>query len=354
MPAMRIDTECEKKNKVLAAMKKAGLLFGVLAVFAGCRPEPRAEEDPFIPIGMSAGLELSTKAVAGPIMGDNFPVSTLDVFRLTVYATAGDEPSQYDEAYEGLEDAVVNSTGTEGIFELADGPEYYPADGRELYFYAYAPALQSDYTGGAGSMAPFVTFRLDGTQDILWDTVTRGIGKAATAGNQENPDFTFRHKLMLIEFTAKAADGFQAGNLRVKTVRVKDVNLNAILDLVTGRMSYSSPGDLSVTEENGWEIPTTWSEFTALCEEIQASGMTPLYFGFKDTWTCLSPWNSLAVSLSPADTCAQVNMGNTTFTEEYWDVAEKMTGPNEAINPGKRTGNGIKFKSRNTHTTMKD
>lgn len=254
MPAMRIDTECEKKNKVLAAMKKAGLLFGVLAVFAGCRPEPRAEEDPFIPIGMSAGLELSTKAVAGPIMGDNFPVSTLDVFRLTVYATAGDEPSQYDEAYEGLEDAVVNSTGTEGIFELADGPEYYPADGRELYFYAYAPALQSDYTGGAGSMAPFVTFRLDGTQDILWDTVTRGIGKAATAGNQENPDFTFRHKLMLIEFTAKAADGFQAGNLRVKTVRVKDVNLNAILDLVTGRMSYSSPGDLSVTEENGWEI----------------------------------------------------------------------------------------------------
>lgn len=79
-------------------------------------------------------------------------------------------------------------------------------------------------------------------------------------------------------------------------------------------------------EENGWEIPTTWSEFTALCEEIQASGMTPLYFGFKDTWTCLSPWNSLAVSLSPADTCAQVNMGNTTFTEEYWDVAEKMKG----------------------------
>ena len=29
-------------------------------------------------------------------------------------------------------------------------------------------------------------------------------------------------------------------------------------------------------EENGWEIPTTWSEFTNLCDTIQAAGMQPL------------------------------------------------------------------------------
>ena len=28
-------------------------------------------------------------------------------------------------------------------------------------------------------------------------------------------------------------------------------------------------------EENGWEIPTTWTEFTDLCETIQSSGQLP-------------------------------------------------------------------------------
>ena len=77
-------------------------------------------------------------------------------------------------------------------------------------------------------------------------------------------------------------------------------------------------------EEHGWEIPETWDEFLALCEEIKASGMQPLYFGYKDTWTCLAPWNALAVGLTDSDTCNQVNMGNTTFTAAYGEVAEKM------------------------------
>ena len=67
--------------------------------------------------------------------------------------------------------------------------------------------------------------------------------------------------------------------------------------------------------ENGWKVPTTWSEFTALCDEIKESGTLPLYLGFKDTWTCLAPWNALAVGLCDSDTCNQVNMGNTTFEE---------------------------------------
>ena len=48
-----------------------------------------------------------------------------------------------------------------------------------------------------------------------------------------------------------------------------------------------------------------------------------MYFGFKDTWTTLAPWNALAVELAPADVCQQVSMGNTTFAKEYREVAEK-------------------------------
>ncbi len=75
--------------------------------------------------------------------------------------------------------------------------------------------------------------------------------------------------------------------------------------------------------EHGWQIPETWSELMQLCEEIEEEGILPFYFGFKDTWTCLAPWNAMAVELSPADTAKQVNRGQTTFTQEYRQLAEK-------------------------------
>ena len=86
-------------------------------------------------------------------------------------------------------------------------------------------------------------------------------------------------------------------------------------------------------EEHGWEVPETWSEFTALCEQIESEGIQPLYLGFKDTWTCLAPWNALAVGLTPSDTCAQVNQGNTTFTDNYREVAEKTEALLEYAEP---------------------
>ncbi len=76
-------------------------------------------------------------------------------------------------------------------------------------------------------------------------------------------------------------------------------------------------------KEHGWEIPETWEELTGLCQEIQSAGIRPFYFGFKDTWTCLAPWNAMAVELAPADTSKQVNRGETTFAKEYRELAEK-------------------------------
>ena len=89
-------------------------------------------------------------------------------------------------------------------------------------------------------------------------------------------------------------------------------------------------------EEHGWEIPESWDELMDLCEEIKSEGILPFYFGFRDTWTCLAPWNSIAVDLAPADTCKQVNAGETTFTDNYREVAEKCLqlvsyGPEDPI-----------------------
>lgn len=75
--------------------------------------------------------------------------------------------------------------------------------------------------------------------------------------------------------------------------------------------------------EHGWQIPETWEELMQLCENIKAEGILPFYFGFKDTWTCLAPWNAMAVELAPSDTAKQVNKGVTTFTKEYRELADK-------------------------------
>ena len=76
-------------------------------------------------------------------------------------------------------------------------------------------------------------------------------------------------------------------------------------------------------EEHGWQIPETWDEMLALCDEIAAEGILPFYFGFKDIWTCLAPWNAMAVELAPSDTTRQANKGLTTFSKEYEELAEK-------------------------------
>jgi raffinose/stachyose/melibiose transport system substrate-binding protein len=119
----------------------------------------------------------------------------------------------------------------------------------------------------------------------------------------------------------------------ISTVKQAYLDMDEELELIPKDGTYALPyvancaGILynkEMFEEYGWEIPTTWEEFTSLCETIQSQGITPLYLGFKDTWTCMAPWNALAVSLTPSDTCNQVNLGNTTFSEAYVETSEKI------------------------------
>lgn len=71
-----------------------------------------------------------------------------------------------------------------------------------------------------------------------------------------------------------------------------------------------------IFEEHGWKIPQTWSELMNLCDEIQAAGLQPFTMGFKDTWTCLAPWNGLAVDLAPSDVWPPGKPGQDNFYGE--------------------------------------
>lgn len=119
----------------------------------------------------------------------------------------------------------------------------------------------------------------------------------------------------------------------MKMVKQSYLDMDKQLELVPKQGTFALPYAANAAgilynkdmfEEHGWKIPVTWSEFISLCEEIQADGVQPLFLGYKDTWTCLAPWNALAVGMTDPDTCNQVNLGNTSFTAAYREVAEKM------------------------------
>ncbi|HAN57719.1 MAG TPA: sugar ABC transporter substrate-binding protein [Erysipelotrichaceae bacterium] len=79
-----------------------------------------------------------------------------------------------------------------------------------------------------------------------------------------------------------------------------------------------------IFKKYGYKVPQTWNDLMALCKQMKKDGVLPFYFGFKDTWTTLAPWNALAVSLAPATITQSVNEGKTTFTKSYSELADKM------------------------------
>ncbi|OUO61810.1 sugar ABC transporter substrate-binding protein [Collinsella sp. An271] len=79
-------------------------------------------------------------------------------------------------------------------------------------------------------------------------------------------------------------------------------------------------------EEHGWTIPETWDELIALFEQIQSEtpDIYPIYLGYLDTWTILSPWNSITINMVPSDLARQVNAGKAKFVDYYREPAERM------------------------------
>ncbi|MGC5075990.1 ABC transporter substrate-binding protein [Agrococcus sp. DT81.2] len=50
-----------------------------------------------------------------------------------------------------------------------------------------------------------------------------------------------------------------------------------------------------IFEEQGLEVPQTWSELLAVCDALEAAGITPFYATLKDDWTVGQGWYDYAV-----------------------------------------------------------
>lgn len=83
--------------------------------------------------------------------------------------------------------------------------------------------------------------------------------------------------------------------------------------------------NVDMFEQKGWAIPETWDELIELCETIKNEGeVAPFYLGYADTWTILSPWNSITANMVPSDLARQVNGGKAKFADYYGEPARRM------------------------------
>lgn len=71
--------------------------------------------------------------------------------------------------------------------------------------------------------------------------------------------------------------------------------------------------------DHGWQVPTTWDEFTTLCNAMKAAGVTPMTVGGADGW----PYTSLA-----NDVVASVEPDNNALAEGLWTGARQFTDTN--------------------------
>ncbi len=98
-------------------------------------------------------------------------------------------------------------------------------------------------------------------------------------------------------------------------------------------------------KELGLKVPKTWDEFIDTAEKIKKAGEVPFYLTFKDAWTAMVPWNTLASNLHGDDFYDQMKNGHTSFTERYKEIAEKELA---LLNYGHNDNFGIGYDQGNT------
>lgn len=115
----------------------------------------------------------------------------------------------------------------------------------------------------------------------------------------------------------------------------------------TSAIPYSVMGaaviyNKEIFAQNGLEVPTTWDELIAVCDTLEAAGITPFYGTFADNWTVGQGWYDYAVggmldTVSFFDDLAEegVDVGPTSavsFQKDQAEPVEKMLELSEYVN----------------------
>ncbi|KUO19730.1 ABC transporter substrate-binding protein [Streptomyces dysideae] len=71
----------------------------------------------------------------------------------------------------------------------------------------------------------------------------------------------------------------------------------------------------SVFQEKGYEVPTTWDDFVALCKQMQKDKLVPIAFGDKDAWPALGTFDQINFRANGYDFHVELMAGKASWTD---------------------------------------
>ncbi|MGW6910136.1 ABC transporter substrate-binding protein [Streptomyces sp. NPDC054940] len=71
----------------------------------------------------------------------------------------------------------------------------------------------------------------------------------------------------------------------------------------------------SVFKEKGYEVPTTWDDFVALCKQMKKDGIVPIAFGDKDAWPALGTFDQINFRQNGYDFHVELMAGKASWTD---------------------------------------
>lgn len=194
-----------------------------------------------------AGIECNnaTKVdLIGVVKGTTFPVSAEKIFAMTAFR-ADDVPTDYTPNSRINNDYANADEGAQVKFAK---PKYYPEEGK-LYFYAFSPVVHSTYYPGSGAQAPLATWKITGSEDIMWAEDARGIAKAPVGAEQLQPTLNFVHKLTQLQFKLIQGTNFTP-NAAVTSLTIHDIPVSCSMNIINGDIEWGENESLVVTSSD--------------------------------------------------------------------------------------------------------
>jgi multiple sugar transport system substrate-binding protein len=71
----------------------------------------------------------------------------------------------------------------------------------------------------------------------------------------------------------------------------------------------------SVFAQHGYEVPTTWDAFVALCKQMKKDGLVPIAFGDKDAWPAMGTFDQLNFRINGYDFHVELMAGKAAWTD---------------------------------------
>jgi multiple sugar transport system substrate-binding protein len=71
----------------------------------------------------------------------------------------------------------------------------------------------------------------------------------------------------------------------------------------------------SVFKAHGYSVPTTWSQFIALCKQMKTDGLVPIGFGDKDLWPAMGTFDQINTRTNGYDFHISLMQGKAAWTD---------------------------------------